>query len=102
MATLATLRNRIQTLHGFTIVSKHIFIYTIELDVNLLHFDSRYPKNLRTFGERLRKARMDKGLQIKELAKIIGITPDSVINWEIRGVKPRKKHMAKLMEFITE
>ena len=44
---------------------------------------------------------MDKGLDIKELAEIIGVTPDSVINWEIRGVKPRKKHMARLKKFIS-
>jgi DNA-binding transcriptional regulator YiaG len=32
---------------------------------------------------------MDAGLQVKELAEIIGVTPDTVINWEMRGSKPR-------------
>ncbi|MBL7131138.1 MAG: helix-turn-helix transcriptional regulator [Candidatus Omnitrophica bacterium] len=39
---------------------------------------------------------MDKGLEIKELAELIGVTPDSVINWEIRGVKPREESLKKL------
>jgi DNA-binding transcriptional regulator YiaG len=32
---------------------------------------------------------MDAGLQIKELAEMIGVTPDTVINWELRGTQSR-------------
>ncbi|MBU1147325.1 MAG: helix-turn-helix domain-containing protein [Candidatus Omnitrophica bacterium] len=39
---------------------------------------------------------MDKGLEIEELADVIGVTSDSVINWEIREVKPRKESLKKL------
>ncbi len=38
---------------------------------------------------------MDMGLKIKEFSEIIGVTPDSIINWEIRGVKPRKRYLQK-------
>ncbi len=38
----------------------------------------------------LRKRRMDIVLQIKELASLIGVTEDTVINREIRGIKPSK------------
>jgi transcriptional regulator with XRE-family HTH domain len=31
-------------------------------------------------GDRIRKTRIDAGLQIKELAEIIGVTDDTVIN----------------------
>jgi len=48
-----------------------------------------YPENPRTFGEHLRKARIDAGLLIKDLAKELGVTEDSVINWEVRGMMPR-------------
>ena len=96
----ASLRNRIQTLHGFTIISNHIFIYTLELGINLLDFNPAYPRNPETFGEKLRKARMDKHLQIKELARLIGVSPDSVINWEMKGVRPRENYMAGLRKFI--
>jgi len=37
----------------------------------------------RTFGEHLRKARMDAGLMIKQQACMLGVTPDKVINWEL-------------------
>ena len=28
-------------------------------------------------------------MQIKSLAEILGVTPDTVINWELRGMKPK-------------
>jgi len=54
------------------------------------------PKNPRTFGEKLRKWRMDKGFFIKDLAKMIGVTPDTIINWEKRDVKPSKENLKKI------
>jgi len=39
---------------------------------------------------------MDRGILIKELASQIGITEDTVVNWEIRGVKPSDKNLVKL------
>jgi DNA-binding transcriptional regulator YiaG len=35
---------------------------------------------------------MDAGLQVKELAALVGVTADTVINWEIRGMKPRGRY----------
>ena len=43
---------------------------------------------------------MDKGLFIKDLAKMIGVTPDTIINWEKRDVKPCDKYARKI-EKIT-
>lgn len=43
---------------------------------------------------------MDKGLMIKELAEIIGVTEDTVINWEIRGIKPVGSNMARAKAFL--
>jgi DNA-binding transcriptional regulator YiaG len=31
---------------------------------------------------------MDKGLLIRELAERLGVSEDTVINWEVRGVRP--------------
>jgi len=62
-------------------------IYTLEIEINLLELNPKYPKNPQTLGEKIRKARMDRGMKIKELAEIISVTADSVINWEIRGVE---------------
>ena len=65
-------------------------------------FDPDYPKEPKTLGERIRKARMDKGLMIKGLAEQLGVTEDTVINWEIRGMKPRGKSMERVRDFLEE
>ena len=64
-------------------------------------FNPKYTKNPQTLGERIRKARMDKGLLIKELAAQIEVTKDTVINWEIRNVAPIDKNKEKLMNFLV-
>ena len=44
---------------------------------------------------------MDRELMIKDLAAMIGTTEDTVINWELRDVKPTlKRHRKGLMEFL--
>ena len=63
-------------------------------------FNPKYPKNPKTLGERIRKARMDKGLLIRELASQIGVTEDTVINWEIRGIKSRDKVYKRLRKIL--
>ena len=65
-------------------------------------FDPDYPKEPKTLGERIRKARMDKGLMIKGLAEQLGVTDDTVINWEIRGMVPQGKSMEKVNRFLED
>ena len=69
---------------------------------NLLDFNPKYPKYPKTLGEKIRKARMDKGLLIKELAKQIRVTEDTVINWEIRGKMPEGNRMGRIKEPLEE
>jgi DNA-binding transcriptional regulator YiaG len=45
---------------------------------------------------------MDYGLQIKELAKILGVTEDTLINWEKRSVSPTSKNLKKVMKWISD
>ena len=66
----------------------------------MLDFDPDYPKEPKTLGERIRKARMDKGMQIKELAEMLEVTEDTVINWELRGRKPRGKNLKKIKDLF--
>ena len=75
-------------------------VYTLEIEINLLDLNPKYPKNPQNLGQKIRKARMDKGLMIKELAFQLGVTEDTVINWEIRGIKPVGKNLAKAQEFL--
>lgn len=76
-------------------------IYTLEVEVNLLNFNPKYPKYPKTLGERIRKVRMDKGLMIKELAEQIGVAEDTVINWEIRNIKPEGRNLDKVRYFLV-
>ena len=66
----------------------------------MLDFNPKYPKNPRTLGEKIRKARMDKGLMIKEIASQLGVTEDTVINWEIRDINPESRNLERLREFL--
>jgi DNA-binding transcriptional regulator YiaG len=43
---------------------------------------------------------MDFGLQIKELAKILGVTEDTLINWEKRGVSPTTNNLERLIKWM--
>jgi DNA-binding transcriptional regulator YiaG len=43
---------------------------------------------------------MDLGLEIKELVRLIEVTPDTIINWELRNVKPSGKNMLVVKRFL--
>ena len=43
---------------------------------------------------------MDKGLMIKEIASQIGVTEETVINWEIRGIKPEGRNLEAVNRFL--
>jgi DNA-binding transcriptional regulator YiaG len=43
---------------------------------------------------------MDAGLQIKEFAELIGVTQDTVINWELRGMKPQRKDFRRRVQGV--
>jgi len=64
----------------FNVKSKFDFwnnSYTLLIPISQQVFNNDYPVNPKTFGERLRKARMNAGLQIKELAAMIGVTENT-------------------------
>ena len=75
-------------------------VYTLELSLNLNEFNPDYPQNPQNLGERIRKARMDRGLLIRELASELGVTDDTVINWEMRGRKPVGRNMERIDSFL--
>lgn len=80
----------------------HCLIYTSEIGINLLDFNPAYPKEPKSLGERIRKARMDKGFLIRELASQLGVTEDTVINWEVRNVKPADSSIEKLKALLED
>ena len=58
----------------------HQTYYNIMLLLPKELFFKSYPVSPKTFGEKLGKARMDSDMQIKDLAGMLGVTEDTVIN----------------------
>jgi transcriptional regulator with XRE-family HTH domain len=59
-----------------------------------------YPKRPKTLGERIKKKRMDMGLYQKDVAKLIGVSIDTVILWEKSRTKPSRKNLRRIMQFL--
>jgi len=81
---------------GFSINAEGRLIYTLEIEINLLDFNPKYPKNPKNFGERIRKKRMDMRLTMKDIARRLGVSETTVYNWEIRNRKPYRRTEEKL------
>ena len=43
---------------------------------------------------------MDLGLQVKDLAILVNVTSDTIINWELRNVKPGGKNLRIVKRFL--
>jgi len=70
--------------------------------LNWLESNPTYPKNPKTFGDYMRKWRMEKGILIREFAQQLEVTEDTVINWEKRGRRPTTKHIRKVVALVPD
>jgi len=59
-----------------------------------------YPKQLKTLGDHIRAKRLDLGLLQKDVAGIIGVTTDTITNWEIGRNQPMRWHYLKIKTFL--
>ncbi|MEL6705575.1 MAG: helix-turn-helix transcriptional regulator [Bacteroidota bacterium] len=59
-----------------------------------------YPDRIETLGEHVRARRMDNGLYITELAKLLGVDQETVINWELRERIPPVHTWPKLIDYL--
>ncbi len=75
-------------------------VYSVSIQIPTHIFNDGYPTEIGTRGYFIRKIRMDCGLSVKEFARKIGATPDSVINWEIRNMSPSQKYRIRILEFL--
>jgi len=66
--------------HSGHIINKSRTVFHIEKNIPVNVFNPAYPIEPQSFGQALRKARIDAGLQIKELANDIGVDEMTVIN----------------------
>jgi len=59
-----------------------------------------YPKELNTYGDHLRKKRLDLNLSQPQVAKIINVTTDSITNWELNRGTPNLNLIPKIISFL--
>jgi DNA-binding transcriptional regulator YiaG len=59
-----------------------------------------YPKKLFTVGDHIKAKRLDKGLYLKELAKALKITTDTLINWELGRYEPPSYRYKMISDFL--
>ena len=59
-----------------------------------------YPKVLKTLGNHLRKRRLDLGLLQKEVAERLGVTTDTITNWELNRCEPGIRCYPAIIEFL--
>ena len=74
--------------------------YTLSINIPKYLFVNDYPHQPRNLGEKIRKYWIDSGLQIKEFAQIVGVTEDTIINWEKRNIKPLPRHFQSLKNIL--
>jgi DNA-binding transcriptional regulator YiaG len=59
-----------------------------------------YPRHLVTIGDHLRKRRLEFGLSQPQLAKQLGVSAASILNWELRKQVPELRFLKRLWEFV--
>lgn len=59
-----------------------------------------YPDSPKTIGEAIRKRRLDLKLLQKEVARTIGCTTLTLVNWEKGHTAPSVNHMAGVVRFL--
>ena len=55
----------------------------------------------KTFGNRVKKLRNERGLSMDKLAEILGITKSRISMWENNGVVPRDDLLLKLSDYFN-
>ena len=59
-----------------------------------------YPTALLTLGDHIRKHRLDLGLLQREVAERIGVTADTITNWELARTEPGIRCLVAIIDFL--
>jgi len=87
--------------HAGHFVEKTKVFHLLSRKINLKFLANRTcPIKPKTFGQKLRKKRMDLGLQVKDLAKYFDVNQDTIINWELRNVKQSWRNLRTVERFL--
>ena len=58
-----------------------------------------YPVAPHSLGQRLKRIRLDLGLQIKQVAATVGLSEGTIIDWEYDRLTPRSDPLDRLRKF---
>jgi hypothetical protein len=67
-----------------------------------LDFDPAYPKNPNTLADHIRKYRKDEGILQVDLARKIGVSEMTIVNWEKGRTKPIKQNFERLEKILGD
>ncbi len=59
-----------------------------------------YPRDLRTLGDHLRKARLDRGIFQEHVARELGVSLPTIVNWETNHTRVATRLMPKVVAFL--
>lgn len=62
--------------------------------------DPRYPKQLRSLGDHLRKRRLDLKLLQRDVGARVGADTKTVANWELNRTAPDLAHLPAIFAFL--
>jgi len=59
-----------------------------------------YPKELKSYGDYIRKHRLDNNHSQSEVAKIIGVETDTITNWELNRNQPMISYYPRIFSYL--
>lgn len=59
-----------------------------------------YPAEAKTLGDHIRKKRLDEGLRQQDLAGRLGVSEDTILNWELNRTRPRPTALPAIRDFL--
>jgi transcriptional regulator with XRE-family HTH domain len=60
----------------------------------------KYPKEINTLGDHIRKRRLDLGLLQREVAEKIGVDETTIYHWERQRTLPEIRFIAPIIDFL--
>ena len=75
--------------------------FLIPLKSRLYKHRYTYKESPQTFGEALRKARVDADMLAKELGEALGCHRTSVLNWETGAYLPSEENLERIQKILN-